>query len=95
MLGHDEQRLRRFVAETLGALATDDAASARLRHTLRIYLREGDNAARAAQRLSTHRNTVLQRITRAETLLPQPIAQRRLALTVALEASAQLGLLPY
>jgi DNA-binding PucR family transcriptional regulator len=94
LLGHDEQRLRRFVGDTLGALAADDPATARLRHTLRVYLREGDNAARAAERLNTHRNTVLHRIARAEATLGHPVGQRRLALAVALEASAQLGLLP-
>ena len=59
-----------------------------------MYLREGDNAARAARRLNTHRNTVLHRIARAEEALGYPLSERRLALAVALEASAQLGLLP-
>jgi hypothetical protein len=37
---------------------------------------------------------VLHRIARAEATLGHPVGQRRLALAVALEASAQLGLLP-
>jgi DNA-binding PucR family transcriptional regulator len=93
LLGHDEQRLRRFVAETLGPLAAGSPGTARLRETLRLYLREGDNAARVAHHLNTHRNTILHRIARAEALLQHPVGERRLALAVALEASAQLGLL--
>jgi DNA-binding PucR family transcriptional regulator len=93
LLGQDEQRLRRFIGETLGALAADDPSTARIRHTLRIYLGEGDNAARAARRLNTHRNTVLHRVARAEAIMGHPVSQRRLALAVALEASAQVGLL--
>jgi DNA-binding PucR family transcriptional regulator len=54
LLGDDEERLRHFITDTLGPLAADDPATARLRHTLRLYLQEGDNAARAAQRLNTH-----------------------------------------
>ena len=92
LLGHDEQRLRQFLAETLGPLASHDAATSRVRDTLHVFLQEGENAARAAARLNTHRNTVLHRIARAEELLGHPIRQRRLALGVALEANFRLGL---
>jgi DNA-binding PucR family transcriptional regulator len=93
LLGDDEERLRHFITDSLGPLAADDPATARLRDTLRLYLQEGDNAARTAQRLNTHRNTVLHRIARTEALLGCPVGTRRLALAVALEASARLGLL--
>jgi len=92
LLAGDQQRLREFVAETLGPLAAPGATAARLRETLRIYLQEGDNAAAAAARLNTHRNTVLHRVTRAQELLGQPLAPRRLAMSVALEAVHRLGL---
>lgn len=93
LLGRDEERLRRFVVETLGPLAGPGRANARLRETLRVYLAEGDNAAATATRLGTHRNTALQRVARAQELLGHRIADRRLSLAVALEAAARLGLL--
>ncbi len=80
-----------FVRTTLGPLAGRDAAAARLRETLRIYLSEGESAPRAAQRLYAHRNTVLQRVARAEELLGHPIAGRRLELALALELTHRLG----
>jgi DNA-binding PucR family transcriptional regulator len=92
LLSHDEQRLRQFVSETLGPLATQDTATTRVRDTLRVFLQEGENAARAGARLNTHRNTILHRISRAEELLGHPVGQRRLALAVGLEADLLFGL---
>ena len=63
----DEQRAREFVARTLGALADGDPE---LRDTLCTYIGEQFSAARAARALYTHRNTVLNRLQRAERLLP-------------------------
>jgi len=91
LVARDPRRMLDFVRTTLGPLAGEDAAAARLRETLHIYLREGENAPRAAERLYTHRNTVLQRIARAEELLGHPIADRRLELALALELSHRLG----
>jgi len=91
LVAHDPRRMMDFVRTTLGPLAGTDAAAARLRETLHIYLREGENAPRTAERLFTHRNTVLQRIARAEELLGHPIADRRLELALALELSHRLG----
>ncbi|MBI5105425.1 MAG: helix-turn-helix domain-containing protein [Solirubrobacterales bacterium] len=92
LLGRDDERLRRFVTETLGPLCARDATTTRMRDTVRLFLQEGDNAARAAERLGTHRNTVLHRIARAEELLGHPLRERRLALGVALEADFHLGI---
>jgi DNA-binding PucR family transcriptional regulator len=91
LVAQDPRRMTDFVRTTLGPLAGRDAAAARLRETLRIYLREGESAPRAAQRLYTHRNTVLQRVARAEELLGHPIADRRLELALALELTHRLG----
>ena len=91
LLTDDEQRLRQFIAETLGPLAADNAASARLRETLRIYLQEADNSPATAERLNTHRNTILHRVARAQELLGKPLASRRLTLALALEAAHRLG----
>ena len=91
LVAQDLRRMTDFVRTTLGPLAGRDAAAARLRETLRIYLSEGESAPRAAQRLYTHRNTVLQRVARAEELLGHPIADRRLELALALELTHRLG----
>lgn len=82
LLAHDELRANQFVQTTLGDLAT---ASPELRQTLRVYLREQSNAARAAKRLHTHRNTVLARLARAEPQLPSPIVHDSLNIAAALE----------
>ena len=91
LVAQDPRRMTDFVRTTLGPLAGRDAAAARLRETLRIYLSEGESAPRAAQRLYTHRNTVLLRVARAEELLGHPIADRRLELALALELTHRLG----
>lgn len=91
LLTDDEQRLQQFIAETLGPLATDNTATARLRETLRIYLQEADNSAATALRLNTHRNTILHRVARAQELLGHPLPPGRLTLALALEAAHLLG----
>jgi DNA-binding PucR family transcriptional regulator len=84
-------RAAEFVAATLGPLAVDTADAARLRETLRVFLDEAENAPRAAARLHTHRNTVLQRIARATEVLGHQAGERRLAIELALELAHQLG----
>ncbi|MFX0573800.1 PucR family transcriptional regulator [Nocardia nepalensis] len=91
LAAQDHSRAVEFVAATLGPLAVDTAAAARLRETLRVYLDEAENAPRAAARLHTHRNTVLQRVARAATLLGHPPGDHRLAVELALELAHQLG----
>ncbi|UTI65360.1 helix-turn-helix domain-containing protein [Paraconexibacter antarcticus] len=84
----DEERAREFVTRTLGPLSTADAD---LRETVRVYLREEHNATRAATALFAHRNTVLNRLARAEQLLPAPIGDRGLQVGLALEIVRWLG----
>jgi DNA-binding PucR family transcriptional regulator len=91
LVAQDPRRMTDFVRTTLGPLAGRDPSALRLRETLRIYLREGENAPRAAQQLFAHRNTVLQRVARAEELLGHAIADRRLELALALELAHRLG----
>src|SRR3954454_3929442 len=91
LVAQDPRRLTHFVRTTLRPLAGRDASAARLRETLRVYLSEGESAPRAAQRLYAHRNTVLQRVARAEELLGHSIADRRLELALALELPHRLG----
>jgi DNA-binding PucR family transcriptional regulator len=87
----DEQRTREFVARTLGKLADADHE---LRDTLCVYIGEQFSAARAARALYTHRNTVLNRLQRAERLLPLPLAGHGLEIGVALEIAQWLGTQP-
>lgn len=82
LASQDEEAVEQFVADTLGELAHADAD---LRETLRVYLQEDANTARAAARLFTHRNTVLNRLERAERLLPQQLSGRHLSVGLALE----------
>lgn len=84
----DEARAADFVARTLGELAT---APEELRETLRVYLREGSSASRAARALYTHRNTVLNRLAKARELLPAPLDGRGLPVALALEIEHWLG----
>lgn len=84
----DEQRADELVHRTLGPLVD---APAELRETLRIYLREDSNATRAAKVLFAHRNTVLNRLARAQELLPAPLEGRTLQVGLALEIVHWLG----
>jgi len=59
----DEQRAREFVARTARRAGRRDRE---LRDTLCVYIGEQFSAARAARALYTHRNTVLNRLQRAE-----------------------------
>lgn len=91
LAAHDPRRALEFVAATLGPLADDTQSAARLRETLRVFLEEAENAPRAAARLHTHRNTVLQRVARATELLGHRPGDRRLAVELALELRRRLG----
>jgi DNA-binding PucR family transcriptional regulator len=82
LAGSDEERAMAFIAATLGDLAHE---APELCESLRIYLQEEGSPSRAAQRLFTHRNTVLNRVRRAEDLLPHPLPGRTLRVGLALE----------
>ena len=91
LLSGDLDRLGRFVRRTLGPLTAEDDATARLRETLLAWLRAGGNARRAAERLHTHKNTVLYRLQRAHQLLDRPLEDDRGDLELALAAMDRLG----
>lgn len=82
LAGADPERAAPFVRNTLGDLLDERPE---LRRTLLTYLRHERNATRAARELFTHRNTVLNRLARAEALLPRPTLERPLAVHLALE----------
>lgn len=78
----DEERATDFVAATLGPLASADPI---LRETVRVYAQHQFSATRAARALYTHRNTVLNRLGRAEELLPVSLSHHGLEVALALE----------
>ena len=91
LAARDQALAAEFVASTLGPLAADTDTAERLRETLRVFLDEAENAPRAADRLHTHRNTVLQRVARATEILGRRPGERRLACELALELAHRLG----
>ena len=88
LVAGDQVRASDFVARTLGDLASADPE---LRATLRTYIRARFSASRAARVLFAHRNTVLNRIQRAEQLLPLDLHDHSLEIGVALEIEHWLG----
>ncbi len=84
----DEDSAREFIARLIGELALADDA---LRETLRVYVQQESNATRTAIALGTHRNTVLNRLRRAQELLPEPLAGRTIEIGLALELARWLG----
>ena len=86
LLVDDRERVGRFVERVLGPIAAGDEGCARLRETLLAWLDEGGNARRAAERLHTHKNTVLYRLQRAQGILGRDLEAGRGELELALRA---------
>jgi len=84
----DEDQAREFVTHTLGPLV---GAPAEVRDTLRTYLRQECNLTRTAQIEFAHRNTVATRLERARDLLPLPLTDHTLEVSLALEIARILG----
>lgn len=78
----DVERAAGFARRVLGDL---EDADPELQDTLRVFIAEQCNAARAAARLYIHRNTLLRRLARADTLLPTPLAESTVPVAVALD----------
>jgi DNA-binding PucR family transcriptional regulator len=91
LLSDNLEDLGVWVARTLGELARDDDAMARLRDTVRVFLQCGGSYTDAAARLHLHKNTVHYRVRKAEEALPGPLADNRLDVEVALLVCDQLG----
>ena len=92
LLTADAQAAQAFVRHELGALADGDPALVSLRETLELVLAPRGGVAHAARRQQVHRNTVLQRLRRAEGLLGRPIEERATHLHAALLLAAALKL---
>lgn len=91
LLTTDLERLLPFVRRAAGGLRAAGAGPERLRETVAVWLAEGRNARRAAERLGVHKNTVLYRLERAGSLRGRPLTEDRLALELALSALDLLG----
>jgi DNA-binding PucR family transcriptional regulator len=68
LLASDLPRARVFVAGQLGQLATTGGTAERLRETVLAFLVSGGSPSRVAEELFVHKNTVAERIKRAEEL---------------------------
>ncbi|MDR7170641.1 hypothetical protein J2W56_004392 [Nocardia kruczakiae] len=84
LLGENPAAVRDWVADVLGPLAADTASDARLRDTLRVFLRTGSSYKAAAQELDLHYNSVKYRVSRAVSRRGRPIADDRLDVEIAL-----------
>jgi DNA-binding PucR family transcriptional regulator len=89
LLARDEARLREFIYATLGPLASGPQD---LRDTLRMFIHQRYNASRTAELLFTHRNTILQRVRRAEDRLPVTLDRHGTNVGIALDAMHWLNL---
>ena len=85
----DLARTREWVQSTLGPLASNTAGDAKLRETLRIFLREGSSHTAAAEHLALHSNTVGYRVNKAVQRRGRPITDDQIEVEMALLACDQ------
>lgn len=84
LLGDNLDEAREWVADVLGPLGCDTDNDARLRETLRVFLRHGNSYKSAAEELNLHFNSVKYRVLRAEDRRGRPIGADRLDVELAL-----------
>ena len=82
LAGHDPDAAADFVARTLGGLV--DAAPD-VQRTVREWVRQDGNVAAAARALHLHRNTAVNRLATAESLVPGGLAGRAVEVGLALD----------
>ena len=82
LLTRSPENADRFVTRMMGDLRT---APPEIIEAVRAFIAQQCNASRAAERLFTHRNTILRRLARADQLLPRPLADNTLEVGAALE----------
>lgn len=83
MLWQSPEDAARFVGRTLGPLAEDTEAMARLRQTARAAI-ESENLEKAAEALIVHSNTVRYRLGQIEKILGRSVNERSSDLALAL-----------
>ncbi|MEU6831615.1 helix-turn-helix domain-containing protein [Nocardia beijingensis] len=76
--------VREWVVDVLGDLASDTDNDARLRDTLRVFLRTGSSYKAASAELDLHSNSVKYRVGRAISRRGRPIGDDRLDVELAL-----------
>ncbi|SDY05208.1 PucR C-terminal helix-turn-helix domain-containing protein [Modestobacter sp. DSM 44400] len=91
LLANDVDSTRAWVAEVLGPLAIDTAATRLLRETLRVFLLNGENYTDTAAAINLHRNTVQYRVTKASQHSGAPVSSSWVDLAVALNVCHFLG----
>jgi DNA-binding PucR family transcriptional regulator len=91
MMSGDLELARAFVATELGALAVNGRREEEERQTLLAVLDAQGGLAAAAEQLGVHRNTVLQRMRRAEERRGRPATERVAELHAALQLVYVLG----
>jgi DNA-binding PucR family transcriptional regulator len=91
LLGGDLAAARVWVSDVLGELSSDTENDARLRETLRVFLRCGSSYKQAAEEIDLHFNTVKYRIGRAVARRGRPIDGDRLDVELALLACQWYG----
>lgn len=91
LLTRDSEAARTFVSVELGALSGRGAAAERARTALIEVVAPQGGLAAAARVLDLHRNTVLQRVRRAEELRGRPATERAAELHAALLLAQVLG----
>jgi DNA-binding PucR family transcriptional regulator len=79
------------VTDVLGNLAADNENDARLRETLRVFLRCGASYKLAGQELDLHFNSVKYRVNRAVVRRGRPITGDRLDVEMALLVTQWFG----
>ena len=84
LLLRDEDAARAFASEELGPLIRDSRTAATLRETLAAFFASGQDRSRTAMLLGVHRNTIANRLSRAEQLIGHPVEQRAREVEAAL-----------
>jgi DNA-binding PucR family transcriptional regulator len=90
LLYDDPEAARGFAADELGELVRDNSPNKVLRRTVLTFVRTG-TVNGTAEALGVHRNTVAQRLRRAESVVGHPLSVRRIEVHAALMLCEQLG----
>jgi hypothetical protein len=90
LLASDVPRARSFVVGQLGRLASTGGTEERLRETVLAFLVSGGSPTRVAEELFVHKNTVADRIRRAEEMLGRAVTKNPVELEAALTLALSL-----
>jgi len=84
LLSDDLDESRQWVREVLGPLSSDTDNDARMRETLRVFLRGGGSYKTAADQLHLHSISIKYRVQRAIERRGRPLGDDRLDVEIAL-----------